>query len=54
MKWIFVSARLNDIDLIKLKIPSEAELNSIVEGNRTIYEEKIKIDYLAGYITFMI
>ena len=40
---IFVfSSKLNEFDLVKLKIPSESELSGIIAGNRTIYDEKTK------------
>ena len=38
----FFSAGSNEVDIIKLMILSETELHCIVEGNRTIYEERIK------------
>ena len=41
MKFIF-SAKSNEFDLIKLKIPSESELNGIIAGSTTIYDERIK------------
>ena len=36
------SAKFNEIDLIKLKIPSESELSEIITRNRNIYDEIIK------------
>ena len=41
IKSVF-SAKLNKIDLIKLKIPSESEIYFIIVGNRTMYDERIK------------
>ena len=41
MKFVFPIG-LNEVDLIKLKILSEAELSGIVDGNRKLYEERIK------------
>ena len=41
MKFVF-STQFNELDLIKLKIPSESELSSIIAGNRTNYDERIK------------
>ena len=41
MKFVFY-AKFNELDLIKLKIPSVSELSSIIAGNRTIYDERIK------------
>ena len=38
----FFSTGLNELDLIKFKIPSEAELNDIVEGNRKLYKDRIE------------
>ena len=46
MKFVFPIG-LNEVDLIKLKILSEAELSGIVDGNRKLYEERI------SYVTFM-
>ena len=33
---------MNELDLIKLKIPSEAELSDFIVGNKAIYDERIK------------
>ena len=41
MKCVF-SAKLNEIDLIKLKIPSDSEICGIIVGDRTMYDEIIK------------
>ena len=40
-KFIF-TAKVNELDLIKLKIPSNAELSGIFQGDRTMYDERIK------------
>ena len=42
MKWNYFSTGLNEVDLMNLKMSSEAELNGIVEGNRKSYEERLK------------
>ena len=36
------SAGLNEFDLIKLKLPSKAELKAIAEGNKKLYNERIE------------
>ena len=36
------SAKLNELDLIKLKIPSESEMCGIIAGERAMYGERIK------------
>ena len=36
------STGLNDIDLIKLKLPSETELKYIAEGNNKLYNDRIE------------
>ena len=36
------SAKLNELDLIKLKIPSASELSGIIVGNIIIYDERIR------------
>ena len=41
IKYVF-SAKLNDLDLIKLKIPSASEICGIIAVNRTMYDERIK------------
>ena len=41
MKYVF-SAKLNEFDLIKLKIPSESKICGIIAGDRTMYDERIK------------
>ena len=33
---------MNELDLMKLKIPSESEMYGIIAGNRTMYDERIK------------
>ena len=38
----FFSAKLNELDLIKLKIPSESEMCGIIAGERSMYDERIK------------
>ena len=35
--FTFFSTGLNELDLIKLKLPSEAELKGITEGNQNLY-----------------
>ena len=40
--WNVFPAKLNEIDLIKLKIPSESELSGIIVENRIIYDKRIK------------
>ena len=39
---LFFSGRLNELDVIKLKLPSEAGLKGITEGNKKLYNERIK------------
>ena len=34
---------LNKLDVIKIKLPSEAELKSITEGNKIMYNERIEV-----------
>ena len=41
MKYVF-SAKLNELDLIKLKIPSESEMYGIVAGDRSLYDKRIQ------------
>ena len=41
MKHVF-SANLNELDLIKLKIPSESEICGIIAGERSMYDERIE------------
>ena len=41
IKNIF-SAKLNELDFIKLKIPSESEMCGIIAGERSMYDERIK------------
>ena len=36
------TAGLNELDLIKLKLPSKEELKSIVEGNTEMYNDRIE------------
>ena len=38
----FFSAKLNELDLIKLKIPSESEMCGIIAGKRSMYDVRIK------------
>ena len=49
LKFVF-STKLNELDLIKLKIPSEPELCGIITGDRTIYDKGSKNDCLASFI----
>ena len=41
MKFVF-STKPNEPDLMKLKIHSKAELRGIIQGDRTMYDERIK------------
>ena len=41
MKYVF-SAKLNELDLIKLKLTFEFERSGIITGNRIIHDERIK------------
>ena len=41
MKYIF-PAKLNELDLIKLKIPSESEICDIIAGEKSMYDERIQ------------
>ena len=36
------AAGLNELDLIKLKLPTKEELNGIVEGNFKLYNDRIE------------
>ena len=36
------TAELNELNLIKLKLPSKEELKGIVEGNTEIYNDRIE------------
>ena len=38
----FFSVKLNELDLIKLKVPSESEMCGIIAGERSMYDEIIK------------
>ena len=40
--FTFFSTGLNELDLIKLKLPSEAELKGITEGNQNLYNQIIE------------
>ena len=44
MKYVF-SAKLNEIDLIKLKLPSESEMCGIIAGERSMYGERIQENF---------
>ena len=37
-----MSAELNELDLIKLKLSSETELKGVTEGNKGLYSERIE------------
>ena len=39
---MFFSAKLNELDLIKLKIPFESEMCGIIAGERSMYDERIQ------------
>ena len=41
MKYVF-SAKLNELNLIKLEIPSESEIRDIIAGDRSIYDKRIQ------------
>ena len=41
MKYVF-PAKLNELDLIKLKIPSESEMCGIIAGERSLYDKIIQ------------
>ena len=41
VKFVF-PAKLNELDLMKLKISSECEMCGIIAGDRTMYDERIK------------
>ena len=41
MKFVFPT-KINEPDLMKFKIPSKAELRDIIQGDRTMYDERIK------------
>ena len=40
IKYVF-PAKLNELDLIKLKIPSESEMCGIIAGERSLYDKII-------------
>ena len=40
LQKLFFSAKLNELDLIKLKILSESEMRGIIAGDRSIYDKK--------------
>ena len=47
------TARLNKLDVIKIKLPSEAELKGITEGNKKVYNERIEDRLFCKVFNFM-
>ena len=50
---LVITTGLNELDLIKLKLPTEKELKSIVEGNSKLYNDRIEERLFCKVCIFM-